>query len=493
MSTSRTQSRAAGAEPVAGPPGEDSQAATGDLAVHLVTFGCQMNKYDSLLVEGRFRKAGHRITASMEDADVILFNTCSVREHAEERVYSWLGELRREKERRPKLLIGVLGCLAQRAQEEVFKRAGHVDLVVGTRRFHRLPELVSDLRERRADPERGRPRDQRVLDVEMDDAVAVPRAGETYTGGLQGYLAVMRGCDLNCTYCIVPKTRGRVMSRPVQALVDEATWMVGQGAKVITLLGQTVNSYGEDLPEPAPGEPRGTGRRGRPSLADLMRALQEVDGLERIRLITLHPSYVTVALAEAIRDCDKVDRFLPLPAQAGSDDVLRAMKRGYTTDLYRGRVALLREIVPDIELCSDWIVGFPGESESDFQASLDFLDEIGFAQNYVFKYDPRPETAAHERADDVSTQEKKDRNRRLLAQAERTQFNRLQAWVGRELDVFVEEVSDRYPGFLKGRSHHGLPVAFEGDAELVGRSVRVRAAESTPFGLTGELVEVAAS
>lgn len=466
---------------------EGDTAAEG-LAVHLVTFGCQMNKYDSLLAEGRFREAGHRITDRLDEADVVLFNTCSVREHAEERVYSWLGELKRAKQARPELILGVLGCLAQRAQEEVFQRAGHVDLVVGTRRFHHLPQLVEELRARRADPDCWRPNEQRVLDVEMDDTVAVDRATETYTGGLEGFLAVMRGCDLNCTYCIVPKTRGRVMSRPIQALVDEARWMVEQGAKVVTLLGQTVDSYGEDLPEPGPGDPVGSGRKGRPALADLLRALQEVEGLERIRMITLHPAYVTRALAEAIRDCSKVDRFLPLPAQAGSDDVLRAMKRGYTTDLYRKRIALLREVVPDIELGSDWIVGFPGESEADFQGSMAFLDEVGFAQNYIFKYDPRPETVAYDLVDDVDTATKKDRNRRLLSQAERTQFLRMQAWVGREVDVFVDSVHDRHPHLVRGRTFHGLPIAFEGGPELVGRSTRVRVGESTPFGLSGVLL-----
>ncbi|MHC4377224.1 MAG: tRNA (N6-isopentenyl adenosine(37)-C2)-methylthiotransferase MiaB [Planctomycetota bacterium] len=480
MSLTRTTSRADAA----------AQAEGAELAVHLVTFGCQMNKYDSLLVEGRFRKAGYRITGAMDEADVVLFNTCSVREHAEERVYSWLGELKREKQRRPDLTIGVLGCLAQRAQEEVFQRAGHVDLVVGTRRFHHLPQLVQDVRakrERAGSAPRGKA--ERLLAVEMDDDVEVPRAGEPYTGGLNGYLAVMRGCDLNCTYCIVPKTRGRVMSRPIAALADEARWMVDQGAKVVTLLGQTVNSYGEDLPVPAEGAALGTGRKGRPSLADLIRELQEVDGLERIRLITLHPAYVTTALAEALRDCDKADRFLPLPAQAGSDDVLRAMKRGYTTDLYRRRVDLLREIVPDVELGSDWIVGFPGESDADFEASERFLSEIGFAQNYVFKYDPRPETVAHDLTDDVPVEVKKERNRRLLAAAEKAQLLRMQTQVGREQDVFVEQVSERFPGWVQARSKHNLPVSFEAPAESVGGWLRVRPTEATPFGLSALRVD----
>ena len=336
--------------------------------VHVVTFGCQMNKYDSSLVEGRFLKEGYATSETVEDADVVLFNTCSVRDHAEERTWSWVGELKKLKQQKPELVVGIMGCMAQRVEEEVFRRAGHVDLVAGTRQFHHLPRMVRELRERRADPD-AVPKDMRLLATDMAEDVQVDREGEEYRGGLHAYLAVMRGCDLNCTYCIVPTTRGRVRSRPIEDLAREAEWLVSQGVKVLTLLGQTVNSYGEDLP--AGGE--GTGRQGRPSLADLLRRLQTIEGLERIRLITLHPSYVTRALAEAIRDCDKVDRFLPLPAQAGTDDVLKRMKRGYTLDLYRKRVAILREVVPDIELGSDWIVGFCGETDADFSRGAERL------------------------------------------------------------------------------------------------------------------------
>jgi tRNA-2-methylthio-N6-dimethylallyladenosine synthase len=208
-----------------------------------------------------------------------------------------------------------------------------------------------------------------------------------------------------------------VQSRTIDELLAEARWMVDGGARAVTLLGQTVNSWGEDLP-PVGGERGGSGRRGRPGLADLLRALQELPGLERIRLITLHPAYVTPAFAAALADCDKVERFLPLPAQSGSDDVLRRMKRGYTVELYRRKVELLRAAVPDLELGTDWIVGFPGESERDFDGTLALLAEVGFAQSYVFKYDPRPDTAAQELPDDVAPAVKKERNQRLLRAAE---------------------------------------------------------------------------
>jgi len=459
-------------------------------AVHLVTFGCQMNKYDSLLVEGRFARKGYRVTAELSEADVVLFNTCSVRDHAEERVYSWVGELKRAKEENPELVIGVMGCMAQRSGDDIFRRAGHVDLVCGTRQLQHLPEMVEELYELRRE---SRSRPPRVSALSLDDDVAVERAGEPYTGGRAGFLVAMRGCDLSCTFCVVPRTRGRVLSRPIADLVREARWMVAGGARAITLLGQTLNSYGEDLPVPAAGEPALRGRRGRPSLADLLYALEEVEGLARVRLITLHPAYVTRALAEALRDCSKVERFLPLPAQSGSDDVLRRMKRGYTTDLYRGRVDLLRGIVPDLELGSDWIVGFPGESDADFEATLAFAGEVGFSQGYVFKYDPRPDTAAELFQDDVPVEVKQERNQRLLRRVEEVALGRMEAWLGREVEALVDEPSPRRAGVVVGRTRHGLPVSLAGGAELLGREVRVAVDHATAFGLAGrQVIEAAA-
>jgi tRNA-2-methylthio-N6-dimethylallyladenosine synthase len=457
-------------------------------AVHVVTFGCQMNKYDSLLVEGRFRAHGYRVTEEIDEADVVLFNTCSVREHAEERAFSWVGELKRAKERRPELVIGVLGCMAQRAEGEIFARAAHVDIVCGTRRIQHLPELVDELRARRSEPGFAGSHARRLLDVDMDDAVAVDRAGERYVEGLVGHLAVMRGCDLHCTFCIVPRVRGRVQSRPIADLVREARWMVEGGARVLTLLGQTVNSYGEDHPLPRAGAARGRGRQGRPALADLLYALQEIEGLERIRLITLHPAYVTRELAAALRDCSKVDRFLPLPAQSGSDAVLKRMKRGYNCDLYRRRIELLRATVPDIELGSDWIVGFPGETDDDFERTRALLCEIGFAQNYVFKFDRRPGTAAAELADDVPADVKRARNQVLLADGERSSLQRMCAWIGRRVEAVLERESERVPGALEGHTVHGLAVRVEAGVEYLGRSVEVEVREASPFGLAVGLV-----
>jgi tRNA-2-methylthio-N6-dimethylallyladenosine synthase len=505
---------------------EPDLAPAGGPKVHVVTFGCQMNKYDSLLAEGRFKRRGYTTTESIDEADVVLFNTCSVREHAEERTYSWLGELKRVKALRPDLVIGVMGCMAQRVGEEIFARAGHVDIVAGTRQFASLPELVDRVRAARSErsaresgdlagtqavrehgdraitpaPWRARASGpnaksvraapgERVVALGMDDPLALDRQDETYDGSLHAYLTVMRGCDLNCTYCIVPAVRGRVMSYPIEHLEREARWFVSRGARVITLLGQTVNSYGEDFAPPSGGEARGRGRQGRASLADLLYRLQAIKDLARIRLITLHPSYVTDALARAIAECDKVDRFLPLPAQSGSDPVLRAMKRGYTVELYRKRVELLRSRVPDIELGSDWIVGFPGESEEDFRRSESFLSEQGFAVNYVFKYDPRPSTSAFTSlADDVPEEVKRERNQRLLAKSEETALRALAKHVGSVRNVFVESMSDRNSATLIGRTEHQLPASFPGSKDLVGKSIAVRIEAASPFGLAGSRV-----
>ena len=482
MSTTRHQSQES---PSLDPEVGADQAAK---KLHVVTFGCQMNKYDSELVEGRFKRQGYETVADMGDADVVLFNTCSVRDHAEERTWSWVGELRKVKEERPDLVVGVMGCMAQRVEEEIFKRAGHVDLVAGTRQFHLLPKMVEELEARRLSPDRFTAKERRLLATDMAEDVVVDRAGEEYAGGQHAYMAVMRGCDLNCTYCIVPTTRGRVRSRPIDELVREAEWYASQGVKVLTLLGQTINSYGEDFPKPDPGARMMRGRQGRVSLADLLERLNEVKGLERIRLITLAPSYVNQSFAEAIRDYDKVEKFLPLPAQAGSDAVLKRMKRGYTLDLYRKRADLLREIVPNIELGSDWIVGFSGETDADFDGSEAFLEEQGFVVNYVFKYDPRPKTRADEKLeDDIPNEVKKERNQRLLRTAERTQRARFARYRGEVVPVFVESQSERDERTMLGRTPWGMPVSFPGAATLVGTHVDVSIDETTAYGMAGRL------
>ncbi len=465
-------------------------------ALHLVTFGCQMNKYDSERVEGRFRRAGYALTDRLEQADVVLFNTCSVRDHAEERVWSWLGELKRHKRARPDLVVGVMGCMAQRLERTVFERAEHVDLIVGTRAFQHLPEMVEQVLEERTQAAHGRARGLSALEMDEapDGAGAFARDAEEYTGGLVGHLAIMRGCDLSCSFCIVPSVRGRVLSRPPEQIEREARWMVERGAKVLVLLGQTVNSYGEDLPAAPPQGPRGRGRAGRVGLADLLYRLQTIEGLARIRLITLHPAYVDEELARALAENDKCERFLPLPVQSGSDRMLRAMRRGYNLELYREKLALLCRHVPDLELGTDWIVGYPGETNEDFEQSERLLAEAGFAVNYVFKYSPRPGTRAHERADDVAEDVKQERNQRLLALGQRVQRERLALHMSKTQEVFLSELSQRNATRVKGHTRHGLSFVLQcRDRDealgLIGRCVRASVDQVSPFGMVGHLLD----
>ncbi|HKD99855.1 MAG TPA: MiaB/RimO family radical SAM methylthiotransferase [Planctomycetota bacterium] len=457
--------------------------------LHLVTFGCQMNRYDSELVAERFAARGWAATDVPDDADVIAFNTCSVRAHAEDRVYGRLGDAKRLKRQRPGLVVAVLGCQAQREGAELLKRAPHVDLVVGTREFPRLPELV----------ERVRRGEGPIVATGEDAEVRVERAARAERGP-SAFVAVMRGCDLHCSFCIVPTTRGRVRSRSVEDVLDEVRWLVADGVREIVLLGQTVNAYGYDLTSPTEAEAMGYRRvladggsavpeyaavapsEEVPRLARLIRRLGAIPGLDRIRLVTNHVAYLDDALIEALAEVPAAMPFLPLPAQSGSDRILRAMRRGYTKDLYRRRIDRLRARVPGIELSSDWIVGYPGETDAEFEQSVALLREIGFAQTFVFRYSPRPATAAHDEPtlpEDVVAA----RNAALLRAAEDVQAARWRRYVGTSRPVLVERV-DR-SGRLVGRTPESLEVAFPGDASLVGEIVDVEIDSAGSFGARG--------
>jgi len=473
--------------------------------VHLVTFGCQMNKYDSEILSERMAASGYAEAAVPEDADVVALNTCSVRGGAEDRVYGRLGALKRLKRQRPGLVVAVLGCQAQREGAELLKRASHVDLIVGTREFPRLPELV----------ERVRRGERPIIAIDEERDVQVERV-ERHDRGPAAFVAVMRGCDLHCTFCIVPTTRGRVKSRGVEEILEEARWLVADGVREITLLGQTVNAYGYDLASPTEAEAMGYRRALAdggsavpsyapasvapailalaedappiPRLATLVRRLGMIPGLERIRLVTNHVAYLDDALIQALAETPQAMPFLPLPAQSGSDRILRAMRRGYTTDLYRRRVEKLRARVSGIELSSDWIVGYPGETDEEVEASCRFLREMGFAQNFVFRYSPRPTTASFDEAE-LPEEVVAARNTQLLKTAEEVQRSRWSAFVGKTVPVLVERTGDE-PGSLAGRTPQNLELFFSGPPELVGEIVDVRITQAGSHVGRGERVEV---
>ena len=428
-------------------------------------YGCQMNKLDAELVASLLARAGYGAAASVDEADVILFCTCAVREHAEDRFYSNLGVLKRLKQRRPGLVIGVLGCTAQKDGVRALQRAPHVDIVCGTRAFPRIAEMVEAVR-------RG---EGPVVAVDESDLVLPEREPVRGPAHAAAYVSVMRGCDHFCTYCIVPYVRGRETSRPVPEIEAEVRALADHGVREVTLLGQNVNSYGKSL-------------KPRKSLADLMLRLDSVPGLDRLRFVTSHPKNMTPDILQATRDLPKVCEYLHMPAQSGSDRVLRDMRRGYTAREYGDLVGLARDTVPGVAIASDFIVGFPGETESEFRDTAALVRAAHFQNSFVFKYSSRPGTRAARLPDDVPLSEKKRRNVELLAVQERVSAEGHAAMVGRTLEVLVEGPSKNNPAMMTGRTRTNEIIHFPGEPSCQGRLVHVRVCDSTPLTLSGQIV-----
>ncbi|MAB89799.1 MAG: tRNA (N6-isopentenyl adenosine(37)-C2)-methylthiotransferase MiaB [Planctomycetes bacterium] len=432
--------------------------------VFLEDMGCQMNRLDSELVLGKLKREGFERVDQPADADVVLYYTCSVREHAEDKVYGRLGTLRRLKEERPEMVIGVMGCMAQNHKDLIFKRAPHVDLVVGTSRFEDVAELLDEVKH----GERVMALDRKDLAFDRDISVR-PRRD-------QAFITAMRGCNKFCTFCIVPFTQGRERSRSVTELVKEAKQLRDDGVVEITLLGQRIDTYGLD-------------RQDGTTLAVLLERLHEdVSGLERISYLTSHPNHMSDELARAVADHPRVSRYLHLPVQSGSDRVLQEMNRGYTVDDYRRAVDVMRNRIPDLSLATDWIVGFPGETEAEFDQSVDLLRELDFQGSFVFKYSPRAGTRAFDRGDPVSRDEKARRNQIILEEQKKSSLRKNRARIGSEVDVLVEGISKRNSAKWTGRTDRNLIVCFPAGKDLTGRLVRVRLTDCTALTLFGELV-----
>jgi tRNA-2-methylthio-N6-dimethylallyladenosine synthase len=451
---------------------------------HLTSYGCQMNKLDSELVESKLRQLGYVAADGEHEADVVLLNTCSVRQHAEDRVWSKLGRLRIRKRSEPGLVVGVLGCMAQEHKRYLLSRMPHVDLVVGPSAFGDIDATVEAARQKNrqlvAEREPAQTRHE-VLGagvVQVDQGVSgdtIVRDVKVRPHRSQAYVSIMRGCNMPCTYCIVPTTRGEEVSRPVADIVAEAQRLCDDGVTEITLLGQTVNAYGRDLADKA-------------TLAQLLRELHAIPALRRLAFITSHPNFLGPDLIDALAELPKLARYLHLPVQSGSNRVLKAMRRGYTRERYLARVQQLLAKAPDFELHSDFIVGYPGETVEDFEASVSLLREVGYAQSYVFTYSPRPGTVAAELADDVPQAEKERRNQVMLAVQEELTLARNQALVGRTVEVLVEG-QGKVEGRLTGRTNQHRLVHFASqDVSLVGQYVPVRVHEALAHSVVGELL-----
>ncbi|NTJ64781.1 tRNA (N6-isopentenyl adenosine(37)-C2)-methylthiotransferase MiaB [Agrobacterium rhizogenes] len=442
--------------------------------VFIKTYGCQMNVYDSTRMSDALSRDGYEPTEDMEEADLVLLNTCHIREKAAEKVYSALGRLREMKKRKAadgrEMMIGVTGCVAQAEGEEILRRAPAVDVVIGPQTYHRLPDALRRAKE-----------GQRVVDTEYaieDKFEHLPIAEKTKirARGVTAFLTVQEGCDKFCTFCVVPYTRGSEVSRPVAQIVEEAEKLVDGGVREITLLGQNVNAW------------HGIGPTGETwSLGDLLYRLAEIPGLARLRYTTSHPRDMDDRLIGAHRDLRTLMPYLHLPVQAGSDRILKAMNRRHTAAEYLTLIERIRTARPDIALSGDFIVGFPGETDQDFEDTLRLIEEVNYAQAFSFKYSTRPGTPGAELKDQVPEEVKTERLERLQALLLRQQHAFAEACVGKTVDILLEKPG-RMPGQLIGRSPWLQSVNVDAKASQIGDIINVRITGTSTNSLFAELL-----
>ena len=429
--------------------------------VFIETYGCQMNTADSELVAGVLRRAGYGSAVHLEDADVILLNTCAIREHAEERVLRRLSDLARLKQARPELRLGLLGCMAQHNRAKLVEKAPWLDLVAGPDSYRRLPELL------------GRARFDPAVDVRLDRAETYADIAPEHADGVRAFVTAMRGCDRFCAFCVVPYVRGRERSVPPEALLAEIRGLAARGVREVVLLGQTVNAY----------------RLGDTGFGRLLHLVAAVDGVERIRFTSPHPCDMSDSVIEAMATEPKVQPWLHLPVQSGSDRILAAMKRGYTVGEYLALVERLRTAIPALALSTDIIVGFHGEEEPDFQATLDLMAAVGYDSAFSFRYSLRENTRAFKLGDTVSEQEKGRRLAEVIALQERISLERNRGLAGKRFAVLVEGPARRGNGMLAGKTPQFktavLPAA---DSIKAGDTVTVRVESATAHTLHCSLV-----
>jgi tRNA-2-methylthio-N6-dimethylallyladenosine synthase len=435
---------------------------------YLKTMGCQMNDHDSEVITGILLSLGYQRTEAVEDADLILYNTCCVRENPERKVYGHISAFRRLKEENPELIIGICGCMPQQKEErqQILKKLPHVDLVFGTHNIHRLPELL----DRAASGER-------VVEVwdeaqyeegeDFRDSLPVQRSD-----GLKAFVNIIYGCTNFCTYCIVPYTRGKEHSRTPEKIKEEVLGLAAEGYKEVTLLGQNVNAYGKDLRESA-------------SFSSLLADLNGIDGLARIRFTTSHPRDMGLDLIEALASLDKVCEHLHLPVQSGSTRLLKRMNRGYTREYYLDLVEKVRKAVPGISITTDLIVGFPGETEEDFQDTLDLVREVGFDSAFTFIYSPREGTPAARWPEQIPEEIKKERIYQLIELQNSISDAQMRRLVGTRQELLVE---GRSKDGLVGRTRTNRQVHFAGSAALYGSLVTVEITEASTWSLQGRII-----
>ena len=437
--------------------------------LYIKTFGCQMNEYDSARISDLLSQShGLILTDQPEQADVLLLNTCSIREKAQEKVFSQLGRWRPWKEKNPKLIIGVGGCVASQEGEAIRERAPYVDLIFGPQTLHRLPEMINESREQHLP----------VIDVSFPEIEKFDRLPEPRADGPTAFVSIMEGCSKYCTYCVVPYTRGEEINRPLNDVLAEVTGLAKQGVREVNLLGQNVNAY-QGLMEDG-------------DIADLsllIRHIATIDGIDRIRYTTSHPVEFSQELIDVYADVPELVSHLHLPVQSGSDRILAMMKRGHMAVEYRQKIRKLREIRPDISISSDFIVGFPGESDADFEQTIKLIEDIGFDHSFSFIFSARPGTPAADLPDDLPHAKKQARLEQLQ-QLINTQAQRIsRQMVGTTQRILVERPSRKDTNQLAGRTENYRVVNFSGKTSLIGHFVDLHITEALPNSLRGELID----
>lgn len=426
------------------------------------TYGCQMNVYDSQAIEGLLMEHDFVPACAEQQADIVLLNTCSVRDLAEQKVLGKAGLVSKLKRSRPGMVLGICGCMAQNMKEELFDRIPALDLVCGPNDLLSLPRMIHGALEGR----------RRQISVENPRWVMTRDVPKRRPDGVTAWISVMRGCNHTCTFCIVPRVRGREVSRPPQDILAEIRDLVDAGFKEVTLLGQNINSYGRDLED-------------RADFAGLLEMANGLKGLERIRFTTSHPVDIRDGLLDAMSRLDKVCEYLHFPVQAGSNLVLQRMKRGYSRESYLEKVRKTRSVIPDVAIGTDIIVGFPGETEADFSETVRIMEEVQFDGAFIFKYSKRSGTAAAAMADQVDDEVKETRHKALLDLQDRISLEKNRSFVGRVREVLVEGGVDKVPGRLQGRARDNRIVYFDGPQDLAGTLVRVKIERSTAHALYG--------
>jgi tRNA-2-methylthio-N6-dimethylallyladenosine synthase len=436
---------------------------------YIKTFGCQMNEHDSEIIAGLLVSAGYEPTQEIELADLIVVNTCCVRESAENRIWGFVGNLHQYKKQKPELIIALVGCMMQqKAVQELLPRYGrHVDIVLGTYQQHRLPEYITKIQAG----------EKRIIDISQDNSDFPDELPVLQTNKITAQINIIYGCNNFCSYCIVPYVRGRERSRDQAAILAEIKQVAELGYKEILLLGQNVNSYGKDLPG------------GQPDFAELLRNAAAISGISRIRYMSSHPRDFSLELVDTIAQLPNVCHHFHLPLQNGSDKILKLMNRGYTRSQYKKLLDYIREKFDDATITTDIIVGFPGETEADFVDSLAFIESCSFDAAYTFLYSKRSGTPAAESPDQVPEQVKKERLNRLLAVQNRISKSHNDKLVGQVLPVLIEGASKTSSDMLSGRTDGNKIVVLAGDTSLSGKIVPVRITAAQTWNLIGELAE----